>query len=90
VLPLVQLAESGKRSLTGDPTTGKDDLKNQLAERGLISEQDLDIFGRTQGIQTSNIKDLTQFYSNQQYLDMQRMNPLIQKMKNADLVRHKH
>lgn len=82
-----QLAESGKRSLTGDPITGKDDLKNQLAERGLISEQDLDIFQRSQGIETSNIKDLTQFYSNQQYLDMQRMNPLIQKMKNADLVR---
>jgi hypothetical protein len=36
-----QLAESGKRALTGDPTTGKDDLKNQLAERGLISKQDL-------------------------------------------------
>ena len=82
-----QLAESGKRSLTGDPISGKDDLKNTLAERGLISEQDLDIFSRSQGIQTSNIKDLTQFYSNQQYLDMQRMNPLIQKMKNADLVR---
>ena len=73
--------------MTGDPITGKDDLKNQLAERGLISEQDLDIFQRSQGIETSNIKDLTQFYSNQQYLDMQRMNPLIQKMKNADLVR---
>ena len=82
-----QLAESGKRSLTGDPTTGKDDLKNSIAERGLIYDQDLDMFSRSQGIQTSNIKDLTQFYSNQQYLDMQRMNPLIQKMKNADLVR---
>ena len=81
------LAESAKRSLTGDPTTGKDDLKNQLAEQRLMSEQGLDIFGRTLGTQTSNIKDLTQFYSNQQYLDMQRMNPLIQKMKNADLVR---
>jgi hypothetical protein len=81
------LAESAKRSATGDPIAGKDDLKNTLAERGLISDQDLDIFSRSQGIQTSNIKDLTQFYSNQQYLDMQRMNPLIQKMKNADLVR---
>jgi hypothetical protein len=81
------LAESAKRSATGDPITGKDDLKNTLAERGLISDQDLDIFSRSQGIQTSNIKDLTQFYSNQQYLDMQRMTPLIQKMKNADLVR---
>jgi hypothetical protein len=82
-----ELAERGKRSLTGEPTTGKDDLKNQLAEQRLMSEQGLDLFGRALGTQTSNIKDLTQFYSNQQYLDMQRMNPLIQKMKNADLVR---
>jgi hypothetical protein len=57
-----QLAESTKRSLTGDPTTGKDDLKNQLAERGLISKQDLDIYDRTQGIQTSNILNLNQGY----------------------------
>jgi hypothetical protein len=35
------LAESGKRSLTGDPITGKDDLKNKLAEQRLMSEQDL-------------------------------------------------
>jgi hypothetical protein len=66
-----QLAESTKRFLTGEPTTGKDDLKNQLAEQRLMSEQGLDIFGRALGTQTSNIKDLTQFYSNQQYLDMQ-------------------
>jgi hypothetical protein len=82
-----QLAESTKRFLTGEPTTGKDDLKNQLAEQRLMSEQGLDLFGRALGTQTSNIKDLTQFYSNQQYLDMQRMNPLIQKMNNANLVR---
>lgn len=82
-----QLAESTKRSITKDPITGKDDLKNQLAERGLISDQDLDIFGRSQGIQTSNLKDLRLFSSEQDYLDMQRMNPLIQRMKNADLVR---
>jgi hypothetical protein len=81
------LAESGKRALTGDPTTGKDDLKNQLAERGLISKQDLDIYDRTQGIQTSNILNLNQGIADQEYLNMQRMNPLIQKMKNADLVR---
>lgn len=80
-------AEKTKRSMTGDPISNVTDLKNTLAERGLISEQDLSILERTQGINTSNIKDLTQFYSNQAYLDMQRMNPLIQKMKNADLVR---
>jgi hypothetical protein len=81
------LAESGKRSMTGDPTTGKDDLKNQLAEQRLMSEQGLDIFGRTLGTQTSNLLDLNQGYADQEYLNMQRMNPLIQKMKNADLVR---
>jgi len=82
-----QLAESTKRSLTGDPITGKDDLKNQLAEQYLMADQGLDLFGRAQGIQTSNIKDLRLFNSEQDYLDMQRMNPLIQKMNNANLVR---
>jgi hypothetical protein len=82
-----QLAESAKRSLTGDPTTGKDDLKNQLAKRGLISKQDLDIYDRTQGIQTSNILNLNQGIADQEYLNMQRMNPLLQKMENAKLVR---
>ena len=81
------LAESAKRSLTGDPITGKDDLKNQLAERGLISKQDLDIYDRTQGIQTSNILNLNQGFADQQYLNLQRMNPLLQKMENAKLVR---
>jgi hypothetical protein len=82
-----QLAESTKRFLTGDPTTGKDDLKNKLAERGLISKQDLDIYDRTQGIQTSNILNLNQGFADQEYLNMQRMNPLLQKMENAKLVR---
>jgi hypothetical protein len=85
--PGASLAESVKRSLTGDPTTGKDDLKNQLAERGLISKQDLDIYDRTQGIQTSNILNLNQGIADQEYLNMQRMNPLLQKMENAKLVR---
>jgi hypothetical protein len=82
-----QLAESTKRFLTGDPTTGKDDLKNKLAERGLIFKQDLDIYDRTQGIQTSNILNLNQGIADQEYLNMQRMNPLLQKMENAKLVR---
>jgi len=82
-----QLAESTKRFLTGDPTTGKDDLKNQLAEQRLMSEQGLDLFGRALGTQTSNLLDLNQGYADQEYLNMQRMNPLLQKMENAKLVR---
>ena len=85
--PGASLAESVKRSLTGDPITGKDDLKNQLAEQRLMSEQGLDIFGRTLGTQTSNLLDLNQGYADQEYLNMQRMNPLLQKMENAKLVR---
>ena len=81
------LAESGKRSLTGDPITGKDDLKNKLAEQRLMSEQGLDLFGRALGTQTSNLLDLNQGYADQEYLNMQRMNPLLQKMENAKLVR---
>lgn len=82
-----QLAESAKRSLTGDPITGRDDLKNALAEQYLMSKQGLDIYDRAQGIQTSNILDLNQGFADQEYLNLQRMNPLIQKMNNAALVR---
>jgi hypothetical protein len=81
------VAEKTKRSMTGDPISGVTDLKNTLAERGLISDQDLSILERTQGIQTSNILNLNQGFADQEYLNLQRMNPLIQKMKNADLVR---
>lgn len=39
------------------------------------------------GTYTSAMKDLSKHYSDQQYYDLQRNIPLIEKMKNSELVR---
>ena len=86
--PGAQAAEYAKRKITNEPTRGKEgELGSVLAAREKIGQQDLSMLERTLGVNTSNIKDLTQFYMNAEREQMQKMNPLIQKMKNADLVR---
>jgi len=83
-----QAAEYAKRKITNEPTRGKEgELGSVLAAGEKIGQQNLSMLERTLGVNTSNIKDLTQFYMNAEREQMQRMNPLIQKMKNADLVR---
>ena len=74
--------------ITNQPTKGKEDeLGSQLAAREQIYGQNLSQLERTAGVQLSNIKDLTQFYMTAEREQMQKMNPLIQKMKNADMIR---
>jgi ribosomal protein S8E len=98
VLPLIggaigapsgaQGAEYAKRKITNQPTKGKEEeLGSQLAAREQIFGQNLSQLERTLGVNTSNIKDLTQFYMTAEMEQMQKMNPLIQKMKNADMIR---
>ena len=83
-----QAAEYAKRKITNEPTRGKEgELGSVLAAREKIGQQDLSMLERTLGVNTSNIKDLTQFYMDAEREQLQKMNPLIQKMKNADLVR---
>ena len=83
-----QAAEYAKRKVTGEPTKGKEgELGSQLAARGKIAAQDLDLRQQMLGQNLAATKDLTQFYMNAEREQMQAMNPLIQKMKNADLVR---
>jgi len=83
-----QGAEYAKRKITNQPTKGKEDeLGSQLAAREQIYGQNLSQLERTAGVQLSNIKDLTQFYMTAEREQMQKMNPLIQKMKNADMIR---
>ena len=83
-----QGAEYAKRKITNQPTKGKEgELGSQLAAREQIFGQNLSQLERTAGIQLSNIKDLTQFYMTAEREQMQKMNPLIQKMKNADMIR---
>lgn len=83
-----QAAEYGRMKATNIPTKGKEgDFENQLAASRALSELGLSQFRTQTGIETSALKDLTKFYSDQAYLDLQRNMPLVNQMKNADLVR---
>tara|TARA_R110002020_G_scaffold461772_1_gene680855 strand:- start:10034 stop:10990 length:957 start_codon:yes stop_codon:yes gene_type:complete len=84
-----QGAEYLKRKVTGEPTKGKEgELTSQLAAIRKIADQDLDIRARMQGQNLAATKDLTQFYMQAELQQLQAMNPTIQKMKNAELVRN--
>lgn len=80
--------ESARQSATGKPTKGKEgEFSTQLAMRGQLAEQDLTTLDRELGVRLGYMRDLNRDASNQAFLDLQRMNPLLQKMKNADLIR---
>jgi len=81
-------AEYGRQQLTGMPTKGKEqEFASQIAAARTLSDLGLSQFRTQTGIETSAVKDLTKFYSDQAYLDLQRNLPLVNQMKNADLVR---
>lgn len=80
--------EAVRQDVTGKPTRGREgEYSTERARAQQAAEDQLSLLDRTLGVNTSNIKDLSRFYSDQAFLDAQRMNPLIQKMKNADMVR---
>jgi hypothetical protein len=84
-----QAAEYAKRKITNEPTRGKEgELGSVLAAREKIGQQDLSMLDRTLGITTSKQMDLMQFYMDAEREQLQKMNPLIQKMRNAELVRN--
>ena len=84
-----QAAEYAKRKVTGEPTKGKEgELGSQLAARGKIAAQDLALREQMLGQNLAATKDLTQFYMQAELQQLQAMNPTIQKMKNAELVRN--
>lgn len=80
-------AEYIKRDITGDPIRGKDDLGNLLAQRQKLGEVDNLLYRDQLGTYTSAITDLNQNFMNQQYTQAQRMLPLVNKMKDQELVR---
>jgi len=81
-------AEYARQSATGTPTKGKEaEFSTQMAMRGQLAEQDLGMLSREMGVHLGYIRDLNRDASNQAYLDLQRNIPLINQMKNADLVR---
>lgn len=81
-------AEEIRQDVTGKPTKGKEgDFQTQVAMQKQLSDLGLSQFRTQTGIETSAVKDLSKFYSDQAYLDLQRNLPLVNQMKNADLVR---
>ena len=84
-----QGAEYAKRKITNQPTKGKEgELGSQLAAREQVFGQNLSQLERTLGITTSSTMDLMQFVMDAEREQLQKMNPLIQKMKNAEMVRN--
>jgi hypothetical protein len=82
-------AESVRQSVTGKPTKGKEaEFSTQLAMRGQLMDQDLGMLDRSLGIQTSQIKDLTQFYNQAQVEQFKAMAPEIEKAKMNDFARY--
>lgn len=84
-----QVAESTRQKVTGEPTKGKEgEFKTQLAMAGQINELGATQYRNQLGTYTSAIRDLQGAISDQQYLDLQRNIPLIEKMKNNELIRN--
>jgi len=79
--------ESVKRKATGEPTSGDDSFSNQLAINKQLAELGTTQYRDNMGVYTSNIKDLQKFNSDQEYLNTQRMLPIINQLNNAALVR---
>lgn len=79
--------ESVKRKATGEPTSGDDSFSNQLAMNRQIAELGTTQYRDNMGVYTSMMRDLNRDASNQAHLDLQRNIPLINQMKNAELIR---
>ena len=83
-----QGAEAVRQDVTGKPTRGKEgELSTQMAIREQMLQQDLSALDRSLGVNLGYMRDLARDMSNQEYLNNQRNLPLINKLKNADLVR---
>ena len=81
-------AEYQRERLTKMPTKGKEgEFASQVAAAEKLGEIGATQYRNNLGVQTSSIKDLTRFNYEQQYLNTQRMLPIVNQMKNADLIR---
>jgi hypothetical protein len=81
-------AEYGREQLTGIPTKNKEgEFASQLAAARTLADLGTTQYRNNLNVQTSNLKDLTKFNYEQQYLNTQRMLPIVNQMKNADLIR---
>jgi hypothetical protein len=83
-----QAAEYGRQTVTKIPTKGKEgDFASQLAAQQAMGELGATQYRNNLGVQIGALRDLNKYQSDLQYYDLQRNMPLINQMKNADLIR---
>ena len=81
-------AESVRQKVTGEPTKGKEgEFSTQMAINKQLAELGTTQYRDNMGVYTSSLRDLGKAQADQEYLNLQRNIPLINQMKNADLVR---
>ena len=81
-------ASSAYQSATGKPTKGKEgEFSTQMAINKQLAELGTTQYRDNMGVYTSNLKDIQKFNSDQEYLNTQRMLPIINQLNNAALVR---
>ena len=82
------VAEKVKRGITKEPTAGKEEeLGSQLAAAEKIAALQQQVSTNAMNAETQNMIALGKAFADQQYLNNQRNMPMINKMKDADLVR---
>jgi hypothetical protein len=83
-----QAAEYGRQSVTKIPTKGNEgDFSSQLAAEAAMGELGATQYRNQMGTYTSAIRDLQKYSSDLQFYDLKRNMPLVNQMKNADLIR---
>ena len=81
-------AEYQRERLTKIPTKGKEgEFASQIAAAEKLAELGTTQYRNNLNVQTSNLKDLSKYQSDLQYYDTRRMLPIVNQMKNADLIR---
>jgi hypothetical protein len=81
-------AEYGRQAVTKIPTKGKEgDFVSQLAAQQAMGELGATQYRNSMGTYVSAIRDLSKYQSDLQFYDLQRNMPLVNQMKNADLIR---
>jgi hypothetical protein len=81
-------AEYVRQDITKNPTKGKEgEFASQVAAAEKMGEIGATQYRNQMGTYTSALRDLAKSQSDLQYLDLQRNMPLVNQMKNADLIR---
>jgi hypothetical protein len=81
-------AEDTRQDITGKPTNKREgEFATQMAVKRQLAELGMTQYRNNLNLDLSATKDLLKYTSDQEYLNNQRNLPLVNQMKNADLVR---